>query len=113
MGHGEVPDMMDETTTDPFNDFELEYKQKPKSIFGLLDYIDTVYESMTTARPPDHVCLEYGWFGQCLRYGVLTTTSTTSETTLWYTFRSTTSTTTTTTDTSKESVCESLSPVRF
>ena len=107
MGQGEVPGLMDTTTLDPFADFELEFEtQDPKVIFGIFDYLEEAYEYLTTPRPPDHVCLEWGWFGQCIQYGVPTTTSTTTSTTL-YNFDYFLSTTSTTTTTSNTMTCKS------
>ena len=100
MGHGEVPDM---TTPDPFIDFEVEETKDPKIIFGAFEYFEAAYDMMTTPRPEDHVCLEWGWFGQCKRYGVPTTT--TSTTTPFQDFVITTSSTTSNTITSKSPVC--------
>ena len=104
LGQGEVPGWteIDESTTemswtsgtDPWDDFDLEFQQEPKSIWGWFSD-ETTLETTTEAL----VCLEWSWFGFCKLYGPRETVTTTFTTTSTTTSTTTTTTTTTTSST--------------
>ena len=106
LGNGEVPEwtVIDEATTemswtsgsDPWDDFDLEFQQEPKSIWGWFADDTTTLETTTESL----VCLEWSWFGFCKLYGPSEMTTTTLKTTS--TTTSTTTTTTTTTSTTSK-----------